>query len=148
MRITTATAAAAAALAISIASTAFAQDSSSSDAAIADFPEACAQAGAGAGEQNASHGQMDMSAMQDHQRANMEGMMEPDRNMRTGMMADDPDIAFACGMIAHHQGAIVMAETELKYGDDEAMKALAEEIIAAQKQEIAEMTAWIEENAK
>lgn len=51
-------------------------------------------------------------------------------------------------MIAHHQGAIVMAETELKYGDDEAMKALAEEIIAAQKQEIAEMTAWIEENAK
>ncbi|MCL4792707.1 MAG: DUF305 domain-containing protein, partial [Gammaproteobacteria bacterium] len=36
--------------------------------------------------------------------------------MRTGMMADDPDIAFACGMIAHHQGAIVMAETERKYG--------------------------------
>ena len=148
MRMTTATAAAAAALAISIASTAFAQDNSSSDAAIADFPEACAQAGAVAGEQNASHGQTDMSAMQDHQRASMEGMMEPDRNMRTGMMADDPDIAFACGMIAHHQGAIVMAETELKYGDDEAMKALAEEIIAAQKQEIAEMTAWIEENAK
>lgn len=146
MRMTTA--AATAALAISIASTAFAQDSSISDAAIADFPEACAKAGAGAGEQNASHGQMDMSAMQEHQRAAMEGMMEPDRNMRKGMMADDPDVAFACGMIAHHQGAIVMAETELKYGDDEAMKALAEEIIAAQKQEIAEMTAWIEENAK
>ena len=146
MRMTTA--AATAALAISIASTAFAQDSSSSEAAIADFPEACAKAGTGAGEQNASHGQMDMSAMQEHQRAAMEGMMEPDRNMRTGMMADDPDIAFACGMIAHHQGAIAMAETELKYGDDEAMKALAEEIIAAQKQEIAEMTAWIEENAK
>lgn len=146
MRMTTA--AATAALAISIASTAFAQDSSSSEAAIADFPEACAKAGTGAGEQNASHGQMDMSAMQEHQRAAMEGMMEPDRNMRKGMMADDPDVAFACGMIAHHQGAIVMAETELKYGDDEAMKALAEEIIAAQKQEIAEMTAWIEENAK
>ena len=50
-------------------------------------------------------------------------------------------------MIAHHQGAIAMAEVELKYGDDEQSKAMAQKIIDAQGPEIEEMTAWVEENA-
>ena len=68
-----------------------------------------------------------------------------------GMMAThtikDPDLAFHCGMIAHHAGAIAMAEVELKYGDDEESKAMAQKIIDAQGPEIEEMTAWVEENA-
>jgi uncharacterized protein (DUF305 family) len=60
----------------------------------------------------------------------------------------DPDLAFNCGMIVHHQGAIQMAETELRDGKDDASRKLAEMIIAAQKQEIAEMTAWVEAHTR
>ena len=67
--------------------------------------------------------------------------------MMQGIMADDPDVAFACGMIPHHQAAINMAEVELKFGDDPEMKDLAQAIIDAQTAEIAELTTWIEENA-
>jgi uncharacterized protein (DUF305 family) len=50
-------------------------------------------------------------------------------------------------MIAHHQGAIDMAEVLLEHGDDPQMRALAEEIIAAQVGEIEQMTTWLAENA-
>lgn len=60
----------------------------------------------------------------------------------------DPDLAFNCGMIVHHQGAIQMAETELKEGKDDTSRKLAETIIAAQKHEIAEMTAWVEAHTR
>jgi len=50
-------------------------------------------------------------------------------------------------MIAHHQGAIDMAEVLLAHGDDPQMRALAEEIIAAQGPEIEQMTTWLAENA-
>ena len=68
--------------------------------------------------------------------------------MHEGMMLEDADVAFACGMIAHHQGAIDMAEVLRAHGDDPKMQALAEAIITAQVGEIAEMTAWLAENAK
>jgi uncharacterized protein (DUF305 family) len=67
--------------------------------------------------------------------------------MHEGMMNENPDVAFACGMIAHHQGAIDMAEVLLEHGEDPKMRALAEEIIAAQVGEIELMTAWLAENA-
>lgn len=51
-------------------------------------------------------------------------------------------------MIAHHQGAIGMAQVLLEYGDDPQMIELAGEIIAAQVGEIDEMTTWLVENAK
>jgi uncharacterized protein (DUF305 family) len=56
-------------------------------------------------------------------------------------------VAFACGMIAHHQGAIDMAEVLLEHGDNPEMRELAEEIIAAQVGEIERMTMWLADNA-
>ena len=44
-------------------------------------------------------------------------MMATHGPMMQGMMAEDPDVAFACAMIPHHQGAIQMAEAELRHGD-------------------------------
>ncbi len=60
----------------------------------------------------------------------------------------DPDLAFNCGMIAHHQGAIAMSEVELKLGKDEKSKEMAQMIIDAQRKEIEEMTARVEALAK
>jgi uncharacterized protein (DUF305 family) len=51
----------------------------------------------------------------------------------------DPDRDFARMMIPHHQGAIDMAIAELRYGKDERLKRLAQEIIVEQQQEIAVM---------
>lgn len=52
------------------------------------------------------------------------------------------DRAFIDAMIAHHQGAIRMARTELAEGDDAETKALADTIIAAQSAEIEQMNEW------
>jgi len=60
----------------------------------------------------------------------------------TKPMSGDADKDFVMMMIPHHQGAIDMAEVELKFGKDEKLRALAETIIAAQKKEIQEMKDW------
>ncbi|WP_278185017.1 CopM family metallochaperone [Paracoccus sediminis] len=92
-------------------------------------------------------GGMDLESMPEHVQENMRRMMETMPAMHKGMMNEDADVAFACGMIAHHQGAIDMAEVLLENGDDPQMRALAEEIIAAQVGEIEQMTTWLAENA-
>ncbi|ACM03846.1 CopM family metallochaperone [Cereibacter sphaeroides] len=92
-------------------------------------------------------GGMDLESMPEHVRENVRKMMISMPAMHEGMMMEDADVAFACGMIAHHQGAIDMAEVLLEHGDDPQMRALAEEIIAAQGPEIERMTTWLAENA-
>lgn len=60
----------------------------------------------------------------------------------------DIDYDFATMMREHHQGAIVMAEQELKRGKDPQMKQMARDIIAAQKEEIAKFDEWIAAHKK
>jgi uncharacterized protein (DUF305 family) len=62
------------------------------------------------------------------------------------MMADmeikplgDVDRDFVAMMVPHHQGAIEMAQAELRYGRNEQLRRLAQEIIVSQAQEIAVM---------
>ncbi|MBG6075555.1 DUF305 domain-containing protein [Polaromonas sp. CG_9.11] len=52
------------------------------------------------------------------------------------------DKDFVAHMMAHHQGAVDMAEVQLKYGKDPALRKMARDIIKAQKQEIAFMKKW------
>jgi Domain of unknown function (DUF305) len=51
----------------------------------------------------------------------------------------DVDRDFAAMMIPHHQGAIDMALAELRYGRNEQLRRIAQEIIVTQQQEIAAM---------
>ena len=51
----------------------------------------------------------------------------------------DVDADFAAMMIPHHQGAIDMAVAELRYGKNEQLRRIAQEIIVDQQQEIAAM---------
>ena len=60
-----------------------------------------------------------------------------------GTIDPDPDVAFVQGMIPHHRGAVEMAEIVLKHGKDAETRALASRIIAAQREEITEMEAWL-----
>ena len=51
----------------------------------------------------------------------------------------DVDVDFAAMMIPHHQGAIDMALAELRYGKNEQLRRIAQEIIVDQQQEITAM---------
>ncbi len=51
----------------------------------------------------------------------------------------DIDRDFVNMMVPHHQGAIDMAKTMLRYGHNVQLKRLAQEIIVTQQQEIAAM---------
>lgn len=73
-------------------------------------------------------------------------MLDAHKKMMEDMMAmkstGDPDKDFAMMMVPHHQGAIDMAEVELKYGKDPVMKKMAQDIIDAQRREIEEFKKW------
>ena len=89
---------------------------------------------------------VDFSGSPEHVQENMRKMMITMPAMEQGMMNEDPDVAFACGMIAHHQGAIDMAQVLLDHGDDPEMIKLAKEIMEAQVGEIELMKNWLAEN--
>lgn len=80
------------------------------------------------------HGGMDMDGVsQEEMMAKLEGL--------SGAEFDE---AFLNGMIAHHQGAVQMSETQLRDGENAEALALAEKIIEDQQAEIAEMEGLLE----
>ncbi len=72
-------------------------------------------------------------------------LAENDAAMKTMMAAmtikpsGDVDTDFVAMMVPHHQGAIDMALAELRYGHNEQLRRIAQEIIVTQQQEIAAM---------
>ncbi|MBA3323991.1 MAG: DUF305 domain-containing protein [Rhodobacteraceae bacterium] len=147
------------------ATTAFSAPALAQDAAL-QLPEQCTASSTTGGKDHSSmghgnqsggmgSGMMDMmgmggvelDAMPEHVQENMRRMMITMPAMHEGMMNEDADVAFACGMIVHHQGAIDMAQVLLEHGDDAQMIELAGAIIAAQVGEIEQMTTWLAENA-
>ncbi len=67
--------------------------------------------------------------------AAMEKMMGAMKIKPSGSVDED----FVSMMVPHHQGAIDMAMAELRYGRNEQLRRLAQEIIVTQQQEIAAM---------
>jgi len=55
----------------------------------------------------------------------------------------DADVDFMAQMRAHHQSAIDMAQVVLIEGKDAQVKKLAQDIITAQKKEIADIDGWM-----
>ncbi len=51
----------------------------------------------------------------------------------------DVDADFVAMMVPHHQGAIDMAQAVLRYGKNEQIRRIAQEIVVEQQQEIAAM---------
>ena len=76
-------------------------------------------------------------------RSSMAGMM---KSMESMKMTGDTDRDFAAMMKMHHQGAIDMAQQELKSGKDAKMRAMAKRIIDAQQKEIKEFDQWLEKH--
>ena len=91
-----------------------------------------------AGENSADESQM-TDILRDYTRS----MTRMHDEMMIGMGYNDPDTAFAKAMLGHHRGAVEMAKIQLKYGTDEEMRQLAQEIIAAQQVEIDILNKWL-----
>lgn len=73
-----------------------------------------------------------------HHGSDMKSMMKDMNDKMVGMnMTGNPDVDFAQMMRIHHVGAIDMAEMQLKNGKDASMRKMAQEVIRAQKKEIA-----------
>jgi uncharacterized protein (DUF305 family) len=70
-------------------------------------------------------------------------MMMGMQSMQQMPVSGDTDKDFAMMMKLHHQQALNMAELELANGKSSEMKAMAKQIIAAQKKEIAQFDKWL-----
>jgi len=83
--------------------------------------------------QNRATGPNDMKA----------SMMMGMDSMQKMAMSGDTDKDFAMMMKIHHQQALNMAEMEIANGKSSEMKAMAKQIIVAQKKEIAQFDKWL-----
>jgi uncharacterized protein (DUF305 family) len=87
----------------------------------------------------------DMHGMGMHEGGHM-GMSQSQMGMDTDMpmlrRAKPFDRAFIDMMVPHHQGAIAMAKQLLKKGEQPGLRKMANDIISAQTDEIAQMRKW------
>lgn len=74
----------------------------------------------------------------------MKAMMKDNNDKMAAMkMTGNADADFAMMMRMHHQGAIDMAEAQLRSGKDPEMLKMAKKIIADQKKEIAQFDKYL-----
>jgi uncharacterized protein (DUF305 family) len=114
-------------------------------------PMAHAQAPASSGHDamqgGKSHASMPGMGVKDMKGMDMKGMMKDNNDKMSSMqMTGNADVDFAMMMRIHHQGAIDMAQAELKDGKAPEMRKMAQNIIAAQKKEIAQLDKFLAKN--
>lgn len=68
-----------------------------------------------------------------------EAQMHAQMSAATGGNVDE---AYIAKMIAHHEGALAMAQVALKESRDPEIRRMAQAVVDAQTREIAEMKAW------
>jgi uncharacterized protein (DUF305 family) len=82
-------------------------------------------------------GMAPMPSMSGHDMPGVSGMMsEQDMTALKGALGVDASKLFLTQMIAHHEGAITMAQTEIKDGQYPAAIELSKSIVTSQQQEI------------
>ncbi len=79
--------------------------------------------------------------------SNSQSAVEPDTSSSdykqyAALKGEDYDRMFLANMIAHHQGAVDMANLALTNASHQEVKDLAKAIVSAQTTEITDMTAW------
>jgi uncharacterized protein (DUF305 family) len=85
-------------------------------------------------------GQPEMGDLPDHDMSSMDGMMSADDMDKLGTLTGaDFDTAWLEMMIAHHEGAVKMSDDVKANGKSPDVATLADQIIAGQTAEIAEM---------
>jgi uncharacterized protein (DUF305 family) len=120
------------------------RDQPASVAATLPWPDICGDAQSDHGGTSMQEHIDMMSRHVDEGHAALLQTMEPmHSDMMRGMTAADFQSAFVCSMIPHHQGAVEMAQVAQQYSDDPWILMFAQEIIATQQVEIAEMQAWL-----
>ena len=75
--------------------------------------------------------------------SSMKSMMSKMDSMK---MTGNVDRDFAMMMKEHHQGAIAMAQIEIKNGKDKKLQQMAQKIIRDQEKEIKELDHWLADN--
>jgi uncharacterized protein (DUF305 family) len=106
-------------------------------------PYAVAQNAAAAAADSAAPGSVRKSSAAASARDMKAMMKDMSEQMSSMPMTGHTDVNFAAMMRMHHQGAIDMAEAELRDGTEPQMRALAKSIIAAQKKEIAQIDKFL-----
>ena len=98
---------------------------------------------------NNNNGMMRMMGMHTDTTTSSQGTMNDEDMSKSEMTSslknktgDDFDKAFISEMIAHHQGAIDMANLAKQNAKHDEIKNLANDIVAAQTKEINEMKSW------
>ena len=86
---------------------------------------------------------VDETPMTDMLKDYTKSMTDMHNEMMVGMAYNDPDTAFAKSMLGHHRGAVNMAKIELKYGTNQEMLQLAQDIIDSQQLEMDIMNKWL-----